>query len=310
MGQSFELTLYVMKQIGILFLVFISLSAFGQDKKIDQLEQLYNQQHYKKVYRKANLLLANPEYDYSGLPTYYLSVSIFRLSEEQAWLKHHKAQIPIAIDSYRKFLDYPEIDLYLKAHYYELADLKYFLNEHQQQVRAWGFKNEADLMSDFLNNELKDIKGFNRPNNSINPKPTQEEESPEMTQTEQSIREQIVAYAKTFIGTKYVWAGSDPSGFDCSGYTSYVLKKFGILLSRTASGQMEGAKKIKATDSFMGDLVFFGHSGNISHVGIVVSNKGDALTMIHASTSKGVIITNVDNSTYWKPKLKGAGRVV
>ena len=125
-----------------------------------------------------------------------------------------------------------------------------------------------------------------------------------------SVRDKIVAYAKTFIGVKYVWAGSDPSGFDCSGYTSYVLKKFNITITRTASGQMQGASKIKISNAFKGDLVFFGHGGNITHVGIIISEKGEALSMIHASTSKGIMITNIDTTTYWKPKMKGVGKVI
>ena len=70
---------------------------------------------------------------------------------------------------------------------------------------------------------------------------------------------------------------------------------------------MADCKKKKIADAENGDLVFFGNGNKITHVGIVVSNKGEELKMVHASTSKGVIVTNVEKSSYWKPKLKGVG---
>jgi peptidoglycan DL-endopeptidase CwlO len=57
----------------------------------------------------------------------------------------------------------------------------------------------------------------------------------------------------------------------------------------------------------MGDLVFFASGSTISHVGLVISNKGENLMMVHSSTSKGVIITEIPTSTYWQGKLKAAG---
>ena len=66
----------------------------------------------------------------------------------------------------------------------------------------------------------------------------------------------------------------------------------------------------KLANAFKGDLVFFGHSGNITHVGLVISDKGAPLSMIHASSSKGIMLTNIETSSYWKPKLKGVGKVI
>ena len=295
------------KLILILFL-FFGFNSFSQDKKIDKLEVLYAQKHYTKVLRKSNTLLANPEYDYSGMPTFYKSLSLFRMSGEETWLKRHKKSVGEAIAPYRVFLEFKEAEAYINAHYYEIADLKIYLGELEKKLSKCGYKKDAKQVKKFIAKELNNIKGYF--------KPTEDDPSPENTSNEtvstssNSVRDKIVAYAKTFIGVKYVWAGSDPSGFDCSGYTSYVLKKFNILVTRTASGQMKGASKVKLANAFKGDLVFFGHSGNITHVGIVISEKGEALSMIHASTSKGIMVTNIDKSTYWKPKLKGAGKVV
>jgi len=297
-----------MHKIVVVIVLLMGLNAFGQDKKIDKLEVLYSQQHYTKVLRKSNALLANPEYDYSGMPSFYKSLALFRLSEDEIWFKRHKKSVVEAIDLYRNFLEFKDVEHYIKSHYVEISDLKNHLSDLEKSLLKWGYKKESKLTKIFINKELKQIKGYYNPaseNENI-----EKEDKETVSTSSNSLRHQIIAYAKTFIGVKYVWAGSDPSGFDCSGYTSYVLKKFNILITRTASGQMQGASKIKLSNAFMGDLVFFGHSGNITHVGLVVSEKGQDLSMIHASTSKGIIITNVDKSTYWKPKLKGAGKVV
>ncbi len=290
-------------------LIFIGVNSFAQEKKIDQLEVLYSQKHYSKVLRKSKVLLAKPEYDYSGMPSFYKSLALFRLSADESWFSRHDKSIDEAIELYKTFLEYRDAEHYISSHYFEIDDLKIFNKRLENDLKSWGYSETAQKLSQFINKELKEIKGYYKPNSDEN-NPENETEHETVSTSSNSVRDKIVAYAKTFIGVKYVWAGSDPSGFDCSGYTSYVLKKFDILLSRTASGQMQGASKIKIANAFKGDLVFFGHSGNITHVGLVISEKGNNLQMIHASSSKGIMITNIDKSTYWKPKLKGAGKVV
>ncbi|MEZ4921927.1 MAG: C40 family peptidase [Crocinitomicaceae bacterium] len=277
-------------------------SVLSQDKKIDQLEVLYDQGYYHKVYRKSRKLLADPAYDYSGLPSYYLSLSIFRLAGDPKWYKHHKNCIEEAVESYRQFSEHPSYADYLNAHYYEISSIKTYLDKLGRNLKDQAYSKDAEMVFDFSFKYFKEIKG----------KPDTHEnlDAPDLANGQSSgdaYREKIVVYAKSLVGIKYVWAGADESGFDCSGFTSYVLKKFGIIVSRTASGQMEEAKKVKIENAQKADLVFFGSDAKITHVGMVVSNKGDELTMVHASTSKGVIVTNIEQSTYWKPKLKGAG---
>ena len=102
----------------------------------------------------------------------------------------------------------------------------------------------------------------------------------------------IVAYAKKFLGCKYVYGASGPDKFDCSGFTSYVYKHFGYSLSRTSSGQRSNGKKVKKSDLKPGDIVCF--SG---HVGIYIGGN----EFIHAANpSKGVIITSLSSSYYVK----------
>jgi len=93
----------------------------------------------------------------------------------------------------------------------------------------------------------------------------------------------IVAYASNFIGTPYQWGGNGPSTFDCSGFTSYVFRHFGISLPRTAAGQQGAGVAVAKSDLQPGDLVFFGSPA--FHVGIYVGGG----CYIHAPRTGDVV---------------------
>jgi len=121
----------------------------------------------------------------------------------------------------------------------------------------------------------------------------------------------MLAYASEQVGTPYLIGGTTADAFDCSGFVGYVFQAFNINLPRTSSSQAETGQDIELSKVKKGDLVFFSHSGDrIQHVGIITSDEGNPLTMIHASTSKGVIHSDLENSAYWKPRIKWAKRVI
>ena len=113
-------------------------------------------------------------------------------------------------------------------------------------------------------------------------------------------RKSVVNGAENYLGTPYKYAGNTPSGFDCSGLVCKVFGENQLSLPRRSQDQAKYGQPIEIGLVKPGDLLFFATSGSsISHVGIVhnVLNGGE-VTFIHSSTSKGVIISSL-NEAYW-----------
>jgi len=113
-----------------------------------------------------------------------------------------------------------------------------------------------------------------------------------------TMRERIYSLAKAQLGTRYRYGGNRPGGFDCSGFTSYVLKSLGFSMHRTASTQLPDGVVIPREALQMGDLVFFKKTGNshpATHVGIYIGDN----QMIH-SARHGVVVESLDSPYYAK----------
>lgn len=116
----------------------------------------------------------------------------------------------------------------------------------------------------------------------------------------------IISTAKKYMGVKYVWGGTTPSGFDCSGFTQYVFAQQGISLPRISGDQYSQGRSVSMSNLQPGDLIFFSLDGDkiIDHVGIYTGNG----QFINASSSKGVTIYSL--GSYWKSHYIGAKRVL
>lgn len=119
--------------------------------------------------------------------------------------------------------------------------------------------------------------------------------------------EELNKISTKYIGVRYSYGGTTSKGFDCSGYVRQVFKELGITsLDRTSAGMYGQGESVKKSDLQPGDLVFFNTSGNrVSHVGIYIGSG----KFIHASTSKGVIKTSINDKYYWGNKYVGAKRI-
>ena len=128
-----------------------------------------------------------------------------------------------------------------------------------------------------------------------------------------NIVDQVINYAYRFRGTPYRYGASSPKGFDCSGFTSYVFKRFGIDLDRSSRGQITDGVRVKKNDLQPGDLVFFqGRSGRggVGHVGIVTKvNDDNTFHFIHSACSSGVTESK-NTESYYSRRYVGACRVL
>lgn len=132
-----------------------------------------------------------------------------------------------------------------------------------------------------------------------------EQETTNTTQVATGKGATVVATAKNYIGSRYVYGASGPNSFDCSGFTSYVFKLHGVTLNRTAAGQYSNGVAVSRSSLQPGDLVMFGKSG-INHVGIYIGGG----QMVHAANKSRGVTTDTINSGYYNNNYVGARRVM
>ena len=301
-------TMKMVKSI-LLLTAFLSVSVLAQAqvKEFDQLEMFFAQKHYKMVLRKANRFLDNPEYDYSQVPSYYAALATMQLVQNDRWRKTHPSALKEAQERFEALRKNKDGQKIIAAHMHELSFLKRDLISWAEDLKRRNKKDDFNEVQQFIDAILNDLQ-------SIDAVPegngTSHDASDVVSGTSSKEREKLVQYAEKHIGTPYVWAGENPSGFDCSGFTGYVYQSMGKELPRRAVDQYNASKKIKERSVQKGDLVFFDNGSGVSHVGMVISEKGEPVVMIHASSSQGVIRTAIDSSDYWKSRLKGYGTFV
>lgn len=123
-----------------------------------------------------------------------------------------------------------------------------------------------------------------------------------------STSEEVIAFGKQYLGCPYVYGGAGSSSFDCSGFTMYVYKQFGINLPHTATGQSKLGVYVDRADLQLGDLIIFNDAANagIGHVGIYI---GDG-NFIHASSGAGKVVITALSSDYYARRYVTARRVL
>jgi len=151
------------------------------------------------------------------------------------------------------------------------------------------------LVTIFLLNPLIAMLGENVPGNK---------DVKSSTSTEVVDREKLVAYARNYLGSPYLYASSNPEkGFDCSGFVYFVFKNFNISLPHASQAMVSEGTEVKAEDFKVGDvLIFYGYrnSSSIGHVGIICEANGMQSKFIHSSSGKvkGVIISELGSEMY------------
>lgn len=116
-------------------------------------------------------------------------------------------------------------------------------------------------------------------------------------------RTSLVDYAESLVGSRYKYGGNSPrEGFDCSGFTCYVMRNADIVLPRTSTDQSRIGRRKQVEDADPGDLIFFGHGSRVTHVAIVVRNTRGKLEVVHSTSSRGVVRDEIHGSEYWRKR--------
>ena len=127
-----------------------------------------------------------------------------------------------------------------------------------------------------------------------------------MTPADAEAYREVIQTALAFLGTPYRNGGSDPSGFDCSGFVQYVFAQHGTPLPREVRTQYQEGQTIDLDAVKPGDLVFFETvSRGASHVGIALGNG----RFVHAPSSRGVVRVEPYTASYWARRFVGARRI-
>ncbi|HEA30947.1 MAG TPA: NlpC/P60 family protein [Leeuwenhoekiella sp.] len=121
----------------------------------------------------------------------------------------------------------------------------------------------------------------------------------------------IVNDALTYQGTRYKWGGTTRRGMDCSGLVYTAFQSEQVQLPRVSRNMAREGKSIKPREVTIGDLLFFKteRSKRINHVGLVVDIRPGEILFIHSTTSRGVIISSLDEN-YWKKAYIEARRMI
>ena len=123
--------------------------------------------------------------------------------------------------------------------------------------------------------------------------------------------DKLLRTAEDYMGTPYKFGGVTKSGMDCSGFITTVYDSQDVALPRRSEDQSREGREISIKNVIPGDLLFFATSGGsrVSHVGIVHTIRDGEVNFIHASTSKGVMISSL-NEKYWNKAYLSARRVL
>lgn len=123
-------------------------------------------------------------------------------------------------------------------------------------------------------------------------------------------QDSLIAFASKYLGVPYRWGGTQPTGFDCSGYALHVFEKFGYKLPRVSGAQVQLGKEVLEKDAEPGDLAYYGYGGYYSHTAIVYDRHPKlGVRVIHA-TLWGVAITALHFDPYSGHKLLNLKRII
>lgn len=310
----------MLRNILLVLLVSVSLTATAQEKEVGQLDNLYKNGNYDKTIKKATKFAEVYPNRYE-FPL-YLSVSHWQ---------YYKADK----EASNLLLSLEELELAYRINGKKITKFA----AEQKQLHNAALKLGPTLLKSNKKTEAKELYGYlatiykdtteeytwlyptpaNAPHAPVATVTSIAPSKPEPTSsltTHSSIVDQILAIGRSFLGMPYKYAGYDPAtGFDCSGFVSYLFKQFNIDVPRSSSALAKVGTDIPLAQTRPGDLLFYGYKKNgairTSHVALVYSHNNGRLAFIHSS-SRGVVIDDPSSSSwdYWEKRFLFAKRVL
>lgn len=192
-------------------------------------------------------------------------------------------------------------DKYYFVYEDEALGVLYFYDEEIVEVEENG---ETVQKKKIIQKQVKSTKAYrNLAQYRSTPEYTTGDTTPHVQANEKG--QAIVDEAMKYLGVPYVWGGTTPSGFDCSGLVQYVCRSLGIDVTRTTYTQINDGVAVTRSELAPGDLVFFASNGDVHHVGIYIGND----EFIHAPRTGDVVKISSLNESYYSNEYYGARRV-
>lgn len=293
--------------------------------ELNKVEELYKAGKFEKAYKKAFKLKGESLYYKKAKTYYFMGFSLLNLSKEQSRQLGISIRDKSIVSQVAKGLKFqknasefsrfkPSEDAFI-----QVAKNRMLSAKKSRKEKEWKDITKM-LASHFKDTTPEYWEAFPKKKElpvvvekiEVKKSPV---DLPKVSAEKSNARQQaqIIAKAKTYIGTPYLHAGTSRKGIDCSGFTSKILNQFGTNLPHSAKLQSTKGTKVKKYQA--GDLAFFGSRKSvggikIQHVAIVVSNYPEPLKVIHATSSLGVREDDVTKSSYWKPRYLYSVRVL
>jgi len=286
---------------------FIQASVFSVNQ-LNKVDDLFKTGKYAKVFKKANQLKSESAYHRKAKTYFYMGFSLLKLSNEKAKKLGVSNRERSIVNYVLKGVKYQKSESEMNTFNNLFPDFinvaKSRMVEVNRLKREREIKEIVELLAVNFNDTIPQYWKVFPIKDKVEAETVKEVEV-EVPAGPNSRQDSILNWAKTYIGTPYLYAGESRRGIDCSGFTSTILNHFGAELPHSCKMQSKLGKQTK--EYKVGDLAFFGYKKDgkyyPSHVAIVVSNYPEPLRVIHATTSLGVRIDDVSKSTYWQPKL-------
>ena len=286
------------------FFLLSTLSGVAQDRKLDKVALLLEQGFYTKALKKAENLIEKPDYQSIPLPYLYQSLSLYHISQDQAAQRRYPHALRNALMAYEQFYQRDPKGDHAIIHQAQIRMMHQAWTNESERLIGNDQEAEARYYVRSLAHLFDDTTGHFAalfPDGVNIAAPAAVDSTP--NEVAVPLRENVVASARKHMGVPYKYGGTTTRGFDCSGFTGYAFRENGLNIPRSSKEQAKAGKKVKASKAQKGDLVVFGQRGKVTHIAMVVSSPGEPLTVIHATSSKGVMVNEIDSSSYWKQRM-------